>query len=66
MEIPVNHRPRRFGQSKYGLGNRAVRATIDMFGVRWLLSRRLNYKIREQNLGQTLLENALVKPMRCR
>jgi glycosyltransferase involved in cell wall biosynthesis len=47
VEIPVNHRPRRFGQSKYGLGNRAVRATIDMFGVRWLLSRRLNYKLRE-------------------
>jgi dolichol-phosphate mannosyltransferase len=47
VEIPVNHRPRRFGESKYGLGNRAVRATIDMFGVRWLLSRRLNYKIRE-------------------
>lgn len=46
VEIPVNHRPRRFGQSKYGLGNRAVRATIDMFGVRWLLSRRLNYKLR--------------------
>ena len=49
VEIPVNHRPRRFGQTKYGLGNRAVRATIDMFGVRWLLSRRLNYKIREEN-----------------
>jgi glycosyltransferase involved in cell wall biosynthesis len=46
VEIPVNHRPRRFGRSKYGLGNRALRATIDMFGVRWLLSRRLNYKIR--------------------
>jgi dolichol-phosphate mannosyltransferase len=49
VEIPVNHRPRRFGQTKYGLGNRAVRATMDMFGVRWLLSRRLKYKIREQN-----------------
>src|ERR1043166_1540827 len=49
VEIPVNHRPRRFGQTKYSLGNRAVRATIDMFGVRWLLSRRLNYKIREEN-----------------
>ena len=48
VEIPVNHRPRRFGESKYGLGNRALRATIDMFGVRWLLSRRLNYKIREK------------------
>ena len=48
VEIPVNHRPRRFGQSKYGLGNRAWRATMDMFGVRWLLSRRLNYKVREK------------------
>ena len=47
VEIPVNHRPRRFGQSKYGLGDRALRATVDMFGVRWLLLRRLNYKLRE-------------------
>jgi dolichol-phosphate mannosyltransferase len=48
MEIPVNHRPRRFGRSKYSLGNRALRATIDMLGVRWLLSRRLDYKIRQK------------------
>jgi len=47
VEIPVNHRPRRFGQSKYGFGSRAVRATVDMFGVRWLLSRQLNYKIKQ-------------------
>ncbi len=47
IEIPVNHRPRRFGQTKYGFGSRAWRATMDMFGVRWLLSRRLNYKIRD-------------------
>ena len=47
VEIPVNHRPRRFGQTKYGFGSRAWRATIDMFGVRWLLSRRLNYKVRD-------------------
>ena len=46
VEVPVNHRPRKFGQSKYGLGNRALRATTDMFGVRWLLSRRLDYKRR--------------------
>jgi len=48
VEISVNHRPRRFGRSKYGLGNRALRATIDMFGVRWLLSRRLNYTVRDR------------------
>lgn len=48
-EIPVNHRPRQFGESKYGrfgFKNRALRATMDMFGVRWLLSRRLDYKVR--------------------
>jgi dolichol-phosphate mannosyltransferase len=47
VEIPVNHRPRRFGQTKYGFGSRAWRATMDMLGVRWLLSRRLNYKVRD-------------------
>jgi dolichol-phosphate mannosyltransferase len=47
MEAPVNHRPRQFGVSKYGLGNRALRATVDMFGVRWLLGRQLNYRIAE-------------------
>jgi len=48
VEVPVNHRPRRFGKSKYGLRNRALRATIDMFGVRWLLSRQVNYKLRRE------------------
>ena len=48
VEVPVNHRPRQFGVSKYGLGNRAVRATVDMFGVRWLLSRQLSYKADEK------------------
>src|SRR4026208_1760011 len=38
VEVPVNHRPRRFGQSKYGLGNRALRATLDMLALRWPLS----------------------------
>jgi dolichol-phosphate mannosyltransferase len=46
VEIPVSHRPRRFGRTKYGFGSRAWRATIDMFGVRWLLSRRLNYRVK--------------------
>ncbi|MEO7165699.1 MAG: glycosyltransferase family 2 protein [Chthoniobacterales bacterium] len=48
VEIPVNHRARQFGLSKYGLGNRAVRATVDMFGVRWLLSRQLIYRLKDR------------------
>jgi len=50
IEIPVNHRPRTFGVSKYGLGNRAIKATVDMFGVRWLLSRQLKYKVKNTGL----------------
>jgi dolichol-phosphate mannosyltransferase len=42
VEVPVNHRARRFGVSKYGIGGRALRATLDMFGVRWLQSRQLD------------------------
>jgi dolichol-phosphate mannosyltransferase len=45
-EMAVNHRPRVAGVSKYGFGNRAWRATMDMLGVRWLNSRRVNYRLR--------------------
>lgn len=41
VEIPVNHRPRRAGVSKYTLGGRALRGIYDLVGVRWLLSRRI-------------------------
>ena len=46
VEIPVNHRPRTAGVSKYGLGNRAIKATVDMFGVRWLLSRQVKFRVK--------------------
>jgi hypothetical protein len=46
-EVSVNHRRRQSGVSKYTFGNRALRATIDMFGVRWLLSRQVRIKIKE-------------------
>ncbi len=45
-EMPVNHRPRVSGVSKYGFGNRALRATTDMFGVKWLLSRQCRYQFK--------------------
>lgn len=46
-EIPVNHRPRVSGRSKYNIRNRAVRAFIDLLAVRWMRSRRLHYQVRE-------------------
>lgn len=42
-EIPVNHRPRKTGVSKYTLGGRAARGLWDLVGVRWLLSRRVDW-----------------------
>lgn len=36
-EVAVNHRPRRFGASKYGL-SRTVRVVLDLFTVKFLLS----------------------------
>ncbi|MBN1558295.1 MAG: glycosyltransferase, partial [Lentisphaerae bacterium] len=35
-EIPVNHRPRRFGASKYGIG-RTVRVVLDLITVKFLM-----------------------------
>jgi len=36
-EVPVSHRPRRFGRSKYGL-SRTFRVVLDLITVRFLLS----------------------------
>src|SRR5262249_29740295 len=41
VEVPVAHRPRLFGRSKFGIRNRAGRAFVDMLVVRWMRSRRL-------------------------
>jgi len=47
-ELPVNHRPRIHGESKYKFGSRVIKATGDMFAVRWLLTRQLKYEVREE------------------
>jgi dolichol-phosphate mannosyltransferase len=39
ISVPVNHRPRTLGTSKYGLHNRLWVGIVDMFGVVWLQSR---------------------------
>lgn len=47
VEVPVRHRPRRFGQSKYGVLNRVFVASADLLAVRWMKSRMLRYEISE-------------------
>ena len=49
VEMPVNHRPRQFGQSKYGAMNRAFRGLADCFAVRWMGTRMLNYTAHEDS-----------------
>ncbi len=56
IEIPVNHRPRRFGTSKYGVLNRAFVAFADLLVVRWMKSRMLRYEIAE-DLGGDLVRD---------
>jgi dolichol-phosphate mannosyltransferase len=42
--IPVAHRARRAGRSKYGIRNRLWGGIGDLFGVRWLVSRQRVWK----------------------
>jgi dolichol-phosphate mannosyltransferase len=46
-EIPVNHRPRKFGASKYNIRSRIVRSFIDLLAVCWMKNRRLTYEREE-------------------
>ena len=48
-QIEVTHHPRRFGESKYGLGikKRALKAFVDLLAVRWMISRHINYNIKD-------------------
>jgi dolichol-phosphate mannosyltransferase len=41
VELPVGHRARRFGASKYGAWNRALKGLVDCFRVRALRGRAL-------------------------
>jgi dolichol-phosphate mannosyltransferase len=41
LEVPVNHRPRVAGVSKYGVWNRLGRGIADLFAIAWYQKRRL-------------------------
>ena len=44
-ELPVGHRPRAHGRSKYGISNRLVPSFLDLLAVRWMKKRRLRYEV---------------------
>lgn len=45
VEVPVVHRPRRFGVSKFGIRGRALRGFRDLLVVRWMQLRALGYSV---------------------
>ena len=55
IEVPVRNRPRRYGESKYGVLNRVFVATTDLLVVRWMKSRLLRYEVAE-NVGGGLID----------
>jgi len=46
-EVPVGHRPRAHGQSKYGISNRLVPSFVDLLAVRWMKKRMLRYEVKD-------------------
>jgi glycosyltransferase involved in cell wall biosynthesis len=46
-ELPVSHRPRLHGSSKYGIANRLFTGLADVFAVRWMQRRALRYRVKE-------------------
>ncbi len=47
VQVEVNHHPRLYGKTKYGVWNRVFKAFIDLLAVVWMKRRRLNYRIKE-------------------
>jgi glycosyltransferase involved in cell wall biosynthesis len=46
-EMPVGHRPRAHGKSKYGISNRLVPSFQDLLAVRWMKKRKLRYEVKD-------------------
>jgi dolichol-phosphate mannosyltransferase len=48
LSVPVNHRPRLHGTSKYGLHNRLWVGLVDLLGVLWLQRRGLQQELYQE------------------
>jgi glycosyltransferase involved in cell wall biosynthesis len=45
-QVPVNHRPRTAGKTKYSFYNRSFNTVLDMFAVAWIRKRALRYQVK--------------------
>jgi dolichol-phosphate mannosyltransferase len=48
IEMPVNHRERTKGKTKYNFFNRSFNTLADLAAVRWMKKRRLHYQIHKE------------------
>jgi len=48
MEVPVNHRERVKGKTKYNFFNRSFNTIADLAAVRWMKKRHLGYRINKE------------------
>ena len=63
LETPVKHSQRFAGTAKYGFGNRAWRAFVDLLAVRWMKKRYLRYQateVRPVNEGESAADGAQI------
>lgn len=51
VEMPVNHRPRTKGKTKYGVNNRLWVGLADTFAVRWMQKRLVHPRVRKVGGG---------------
>lgn len=49
-EVPVNHRPRLSGQTKYTISNRLWVGLADLFGVLWFRKRHFHYRVAKKSI----------------
>ena len=49
VELPVRHRSRRYGRSKYGIGRRLGVVWLDLLAVVWMKRRTDRYEVKELN-----------------
>lgn len=47
VEIPVSHRPRLKGKTKYHFFNRSIKPFLDLFALFWMRKRHLRYQIKK-------------------
>lgn len=53
IEVPVSHRPRTAGVTKYGTWERAFGGLRDLLAVRWMKDRFIRYEIGESNVSDS-------------